>query len=90
VSVQSVLDTFWAIENLRQVASWKRDKWLRDRGWEPTCETPGSFWMWKKLWTGRDGKQSLTILVDAKFAEEFQKAWDQEQDYREHPENYED
>jgi hypothetical protein len=78
------------IRNLRQAADWKRDAWLRTRGWEATCETPGSLWMWRRLWNGRDGKTPTLILVDVTHAEHIQAEWDAEEDYREHPENYEE
>jgi len=86
----SVIEQIQSIENLRQAASWKRDQWLRDRGWESTCETPGSLWLWKRLWSGRSGKDPHWIIVDADLAERMQKEWDFEQDYNEHPENYEE
>lgn len=26
----------------------KEHRYLRENGWEYTCNTPGSFWLWKK------------------------------------------
>jgi hypothetical protein len=86
----SVIERIQLIRNLRQAAEWKRDAWLRARGWESTCETPGSLWMWRKLWNGRDGKTPVMILTDATHAEHIQAEWDAEEDYRLHPESYEE
>jgi hypothetical protein len=67
-----------------------RRKWLQSRGWEQTCETPGSYWMWMRMWAGRQGGKPMLILVDTGTAERIQTEWDQQADYEMHPENYEE
>jgi hypothetical protein len=68
------------IERLRRDAEEKRDRWLRNRGWEYTSSTPGCYWMWK-----REG-----YLVDTSTAERLQGHWDGERAEELHPERYED
>jgi hypothetical protein len=29
-----------------------RNRYLREHGWEYTCQTPGRYWMWKKVVDG--------------------------------------
>lgn len=39
---------------------------LARRGWEHTCQTPGSYWMWSKSILGK------TVLVDMETALRFE------------------
>jgi hypothetical protein len=84
------IEAIESVHHLRLAAEWKRDAWLRSQGWDSTCETPGSLWMWRRMWNGRDGKTPTMILVDATHAEHIQLEWDQQEDYRLHPEEYEE
>lgn len=36
------------IEFTREQLDFAVDRWLRSRGWESTCETPGSYWLWRR------------------------------------------
>lgn len=36
------------IESTEDRATNLREKYLRKSGWEHTCQTPGSYWMWTK------------------------------------------
>ena len=72
------------IERLRERANDLRDSWLRSRGWSHTSETPGCYWMWQREWKGK------TFLVDTTTAERIQATWDGEEDFKQHPERYED
>ena len=54
---------------LRQIAEAQshaedlEDAYLRERGWEHTCNTPGSLWVWSK--TLPDGRVILTSKTQA-------------------------
>lgn len=48
--------TFMTVEGAEQVyEGYKRD-YLRRWGWEETCSTPGSFWLWKRDFADYDKK----------------------------------
>jgi hypothetical protein len=61
------------IDATRERAGQLVDQYLRKSGWEHTCQTPGSYWMWRKEIDG------TAYLVDTSSAEQFQR----ELDYRE-------
>jgi hypothetical protein len=44
--------------------------YLENAGWDYTCGTPGSIWMWKKTWNKK------IILVNQVEAIRIQKYWD--------------
>ena len=46
--------------------------WLRSRGWEYICKTPGSYWMWQREWDAK------TFLVHTCTARRIQEYWDGE------------
>jgi len=54
---------------LRQIAEAQsqteelEDAYLRERGWQHTCDTPGSLWVWSK--TLPDGRVILTSKTQA-------------------------
>ena len=54
---------------LRQIAEAQsqtedlEDAYLRERGWQHTCDTPGSLWVWSK--TLPDGRVILTSKTEA-------------------------
>lgn len=43
-----------SLENQLEVS---RTQYLRMHGWERTCNTPGSFWMWKRDFSDIDEKR---------------------------------
>jgi len=64
---------------LRQIAEAQshtedlEDRYLRERGWEQTCDTPGSLWVWSK--TLVDGRVILTSKTQAlAFANALERA----------------
>lgn len=40
-------------EQMVEKADWKRGAYLRDHGWQYTSETPNCYWMWCKVWCGK-------------------------------------
>ncbi len=54
------------------------DGFLRERGWEYKCDTPGSYWLWERMVGSR------TILVQRDMAVRIEAAlsrdWDHGQD----------
>jgi len=84
VAAKSLHDEIQQIKFCREHTGWARDKWLRRNNWEQTCQSPGSYWMWKKEIDGE------TFLVDSNTAERIQEHLLAEQDYKERPEEYEE
>ena len=57
------------IESLADDLANATSQWLRRHGWEYTCQTPGSMWLWqKKLPDGR------VALVDESTAFSFEES----------------
>lgn len=69
---------------MRREADDAEHKWLRDKGWSETSQTPGCYWMWLMEWGGK------TLLVNQQTAARIQAIWDADEDARLHPERYED
>ena len=62
----------WEIKELRESVDTEIRNYLRANGWEETCETPGSYYVWHRELTFR-GK-SAPVLVDVKTAFAIQSA----------------
>ena len=59
------------IEDLRSSLEHKEEKYLEEKGWTRTCDLPGSYWYWVKLYEGntilmsRDEAVKLQSRIDA-------------------------
>ncbi len=59
------------IEDLRGSLEHKEEKYLEEKGWERTCDLPGSVWYWEKAYKGknllmpRNEAVSLQSRIDA-------------------------
>ncbi len=63
--------TFDEVDDAKQEIGFAVDALLRTKGWEYTCDTPGSYWLWsRKLSDGR------TLLVGRDTAISIQGAFD--------------
>ena len=56
------------VEELRDEAERLENQFLRKRGWEYVCDTPGSFWLWQKKLP--DGRVMLVNKATALQAEQ--------------------
>jgi hypothetical protein len=70
------------IKELYRKAHAFEDRWLRNRGWEHTCDSPDSCWYWKKEWDGK------VFMVTKGIASQIQEGWDFDEDFRLNPEKY--
>ena len=62
-----LIDVLQRVDTLHEEADSLLNSALRERGWELTCETPGSVWMWRKRRS--DGS---TFLVERDTAIEME------------------
>lgn len=83
-NTKRVTDEMYELGRIDLLREEKLHKWLESRGWRRTSATPGSFWMWFKEWDGK------TFMVNDDTAERIQRHFDAEEDFRQHPEEYED
>lgn len=67
----------------REQLGFRESAWLRAKGWEHTCETPGSFWLWRKVLEAPHARgknpPGTVILVDQDMAltlQEWMDAWE--------------
>lgn len=58
------------IDQIRENLIAETRTYLRKKGWAYTCDTPGSFWLWSRVYKGK------TILVDEVHALSMQRAFD--------------
>lgn len=63
----STFDRICALEN--QLLS-ARQSFLTAHGWSSTCQTPGSFWLWKRDFTAEDAARQERYAANG-FAEKF-------------------
>jgi hypothetical protein len=40
--------TYRELEVMRENLEAREHQYLREKGWQYTCNTPGSFWLWQK------------------------------------------
>lgn len=50
---KTATDTHYEAEQLVEKADQKRGAYLREHGWEYTSSTPNCYWMWCKVWRGK-------------------------------------
>ena len=55
------------IENAREQLGFAVNDFLRRKGWQYTCETPGSLWLWKRAL--KDGRVMLVNEATALYAQ---------------------
>lgn len=58
------------IGDLREELDMETMVYLTNHGWKQTCDTPGSLWLWTRLYKGK------TILVDETHALAMQVAFE--------------
>src|SRR5688572_10782044 len=60
---KATMTTLQQIADAQSQAEELEDAYLRERGWQHTCDTPGSLWVWSK--TLPDGRVILTSKTQA-------------------------
>lgn len=63
----STFDRICELEN--QLLSARRS-FLTAHGWSSTCQTPGSFWMWKRDFTPEDDERAKRYIANG-FGDKF-------------------
>lgn len=60
------------IDVVKDALTARINAFLRSKGWTYTCDTPGSYWLWSRLYEGN------VIMVDTTHALGIQRYLDQD------------